>query len=353
MLLRPLLWAALVVCLGCGGSSKPVPTPSPGQDGGAQDAVRDVSVQADSSSTDTRGQDGSPGDQDAAADQTGGEAGGDLAVDTQAPSKPAFIIDDMERADMAARFVSPAGVIGTWSAVANFAVGQRPLPSASAIIRRIETPRGNSERAAMLVAPVLEDGSDLFIDLRPLTGTTQHVDFSRYTGIAFWSRVVLPPGGAFRPLVVAIKDDRYPVNDEEFWAAEFSAKPWFSVVEPAQPVWQRHELRFDRFRQGAAAVGGSGPERVRPNAIASIHFISGVLAPFPPSIELWIDDLVLTCNGPCPGETPSPPPVCTPGADQTCNDNPIISSLHGMCTPSGTCVCRPEYAKNPATGKCL
>lgn len=46
-------------------------------------------------------------------------------------------------------------------------------------------------------------------------------------------------------------------------------------------------------------------------------------------------------------------PVCEPGADQTCNDNPTISSLHGTCLQDGTCDCGSGFDKNPATGRCL
>jgi hypothetical protein len=45
-------------------------------------------------------------------------------------------------------------------------------------------------------------------------------------------------------------------------------------------------------------------------------------------------------------------PVCTPGADQTCNDNPIVSSFHGHCTDAGTCQCNGTIL-NPNTGRCL
>jgi hypothetical protein len=44
---------------------------------------------------------------------------------------------------------------------------------------------------------------------------------------------------------------------------------------------------------------------------------------------------------------------CTFGMDQTCNDNPIISSLHGVCQPDGTCKCNEGFAMNPDTGRCL
>jgi len=45
--------------------------------------------------------------------------------------------------------------------------------------------------------------------------------------------------------------------------------------------------------------------------------------------------------------------VCTPGMDQTCNDSPIISSLHGTCNSDGTCTCDRGWEKNPLTGRCL
>lgn len=44
--------------------------------------------------------------------------------------------------------------------------------------------------------------------------------------------------------------------------------------------------------------------------------------------------------------------VCTFGADQTCNDNPIVSSIHGRCTDAGACVCS-DAGTNPDSGRCL
>ncbi|MFZ5897014.1 MAG: hypothetical protein ACOY0T_38505 [Myxococcota bacterium] len=46
------------------------------------------------------------------------------------------------------------------------------------------------------------------------------------------------------------------------------------------------------------------------------------------------------------------PATCEPGAHQTCNDDPIISSLRGTCLPSGMCECKAEFEINPLTGKC-
>jgi hypothetical protein len=47
------------------------------------------------------------------------------------------------------------------------------------------------------------------------------------------------------------------------------------------------------------------------------------------------------------------PPLCTPGQDQTCNDNPILASLHGHCTEGLRCVCGTGWSLNSTTGRCL
>ncbi len=47
------------------------------------------------------------------------------------------------------------------------------------------------------------------------------------------------------------------------------------------------------------------------------------------------------------------PPLCTPGQDQTCNDNPILASLHGHCTEGLRCVCGSGWSLNSSTGRCL
>ena len=47
------------------------------------------------------------------------------------------------------------------------------------------------------------------------------------------------------------------------------------------------------------------------------------------------------------------PPLCTPGLDQTCNDNPIVSSFHGHCTEALRCVCGSGCSLNATTGRCL
>ena len=44
--------------------------------------------------------------------------------------------------------------------------------------------------------------------------------------------------------------------------------------------------------------------------------------------------------------------VCTPGADQTCNDNAAPSYVSGICQSNGTCLCRSGYVINPSSGRC-
>jgi hypothetical protein len=39
------------------------------------------------------------------------------------------------------------------------------------------------------------------------------------------------------------------------------------------------------------------------------------------------------------------------GADQTCNDNLSVSSLHGRCVDNGRCVCNSGFSLL-ASGKC-
>lgn len=42
---------------------------------------------------------------------------------------------------------------------------------------------------------------------------------------------------------------------------------------------------------------------------------------------------------------------CTFGADQTCNADPTVSSIHGRCTELGTCVCKAPAVLTPG-GAC-
>jgi hypothetical protein len=43
---------------------------------------------------------------------------------------------------------------------------------------------------------------------------------------------------------------------------------------------------------------------------------------------------------------------CTPGADQTCNDNPAVSALWGHCEATGVCTCNFGTTVSPTTGRC-
>lgn len=55
---------------------------------------------------------------------------------------------------------------------------------------------------------------------------------------------------------------------------------------------------------------------------------------------------------PAPAEAPPAPAAgkrapCTFGADQTCNEDPKVSSLWGKCTEQGVCVCNEGFELSP------
>jgi hypothetical protein len=43
---------------------------------------------------------------------------------------------------------------------------------------------------------------------------------------------------------------------------------------------------------------------------------------------------------------------CLFGHDESCNDDPEVSSYEGACRSDGTCACREGFELNPATGRC-
>jgi hypothetical protein len=43
---------------------------------------------------------------------------------------------------------------------------------------------------------------------------------------------------------------------------------------------------------------------------------------------------------------------CTFGADQSCNEDPSVSSLWGRCTEYGVCECHPGFELSPESALC-
>lgn len=80
----------------------------------------------------------------------------------------------------------------------------------------------------------------------------------------------------------------------------------------------------------------------------------GVCAQYVPDVGcpdgVWTD----WANHVCSGDDANCclPVVCTPGADQTCNSDPTISSYAGHCEDSGICTCYAGHEK-VKDGKCL
>jgi hypothetical protein len=103
-----------------------------------------------------------------------------------------------------------------------------------------------------------------------------------------------------------------------------------------------------------------GVARSAPTSSPPISLFLGALGALAVRFPALLPAVVLAClflalcfTG-CGGYSPpQDSKVCTPGSDQTCNDNPAISSLHGVCESDGTCTCKDGYTKNPKTGRCL
>jgi hypothetical protein len=57
------------------------------------------------------------------------------------------------------------------------------------------------------------------------------------------------------------------------------------------------------------------------------------------------------CFSPSLGGCAGPSGICTVGADQSCNDNPALNSIHGQCVTGGRCMCGGFGLA--ASGKCL
>jgi hypothetical protein len=135
----------------------------------------------------------------------------------------------------------------------------------------LDPPRGDSYLGRGVVSGDPVFAADLWAQLQHPEG--RPLDLSAYAGIAFWARLT----GSRGEIVVGF-DAR-----GEFFRVDEPAR--FKTVKiEASDEWQQFVLRFDE----------SG---VDPTAIASFDFVVGTLSdPY----ELWIDDLALVCDGPCP-----------------------------------------------------
>jgi hypothetical protein len=282
----------------------------------------------------------SPGPDAAVSIADGAGPGIEPSVADAGPSY--VVIDDMERG--AQDFTSPALVLGSWYvSVANpTALNERPRSRGA--VQALSSPRGESRYAARLQGGGLIHGGDLFVDFHPfpINQNLGYVDFSPYTGIAFWARSAA--GDAYA--IMAIKDSLTNPTDEDYYTAGIDGQGWPSRIVETGDAWTYHRIPFSTLDPSAFS-GSSDHRALAAVAIQSIHFLAGFGRG---TFDLWIDDLVLTCDGPCP--EPRMSLRCSPGRDQTCNGNPTISALQGHCNLDGTCTCMPGLTVDPATGRC-
>jgi hypothetical protein len=93
------------------------------------------------------------------------------------------------------------------------------------------------------------------------------------------------------------------------------------------------------FLEGVPGVAGH-PTHVA--ADVTFAFPPGQDLPASESLRADSVDVRRVCNA-----------ACGTGRDSDCNDDGMLSSLHGRCTPANTCVCSGTYETNPVTGRCL
>lgn len=80
-----------------------------------------------------------------------------------------------------------------------------------------------------------------------------------------------------------------------------------------------------------------GAPAVEVSACVTVH-LTPPIKPNDRPVKLWANKVLVN-------------KVCVPGMDQTCNDDPKISSIKGKCNQNSTCTCNAGSKKTP-NGKC-
>jgi len=130
-----------------------------------------------------------------------------------------------------------------------------------------------------------------------------------------------------------------PLGASGVASIELSASTPKSLVGTSSPGGLGFVV-FDQFSIGGALHG---------------HFVGAQIQVLPPSVSMCrVSDEEFSADfGPGITVDGGVRTACTPGADQTCNDDPSLNSIHGVCQANGTCVCAVGGSLNPNTGKCL
>jgi hypothetical protein len=202
---------------------------------------------------------------DSTGTSAGGTAGNSAAHASQAAS--VVVVDDMDHAGANYPALPPGSSGFYWRG----GLGNWFVSSASALvdaqIATISPPRGDSAKAYRVTVTADEGVVDLWAQLKHPEGTA--VDLNGYSGIGFWSRTT----GAANTLTVSASLSGVLRN----------AASAHSQQVPLSSDWKYTELSFQD-------LGLDTP------AAASIDFL--VQSNGDP-VDMWIDDMVLLCNGPC------------------------------------------------------
>jgi hypothetical protein len=127
--------------------------------------------------------------------------------------------------------------------------------------------------------------------------------------------------------------------------ASVQKNTYYVVVAGANNVdANRYDLRIRTFSSAPACPGNLQPCTAQCDGTSDC-----------PSGQYCPDSCVMC---PCASQCAAQQVVCTLGADQTCNDDPSVSSLHGHCQTAApgpfatACTCLPGFTKNLTTGLC-
>jgi hypothetical protein len=149
---------------------------------------------------------------------------------------------------------------------------------------------------------------------------------------------------------VRLTDSGLPIDASGSFQIDSGEVTWENAVELAQILAKSPQVQGCLVRNWLGYVLGHdlagdymGVDATSVTAIANLFVASG--------LELRTAIAATVSSASFLDPTTGGPP-CAGGLSQSCNDDVRLSSLHGMCTPAGKCVCTGTSTINPATGRC-
>jgi uncharacterized protein DUF1592/uncharacterized protein DUF1588/uncharacterized protein DUF1585 len=145
---------------------------------------------------------------------------------------------------------------------------------------------------------------------------------------------------------VRLTDSGLPIDTSGYAIVDSGAHSWKNAIDLAQILASSQEAHVCMGRQWLRYVLGRLLTAADESSVVDIArlFEAG-------GLDLRTAIAAAVSSASFLATTGGPP--CTAGLPQTCNEDPLISSIRGSCTPAGKCVCTVPSAFNPATGRCM